>query len=127
MAFFRKKQPAEKPGETDQPAGAKTELSPIVSLIVADFAVRAGERLVRRGVERGLLGGKPAPEGRMIRGSSITETVIGTVLAEVARRSVPGAILVGGGLIAKALRDRRLAREEAARAALPPADADNSA
>jgi hypothetical protein len=127
MAFFKRKLPPDKPGETDQTAGEPTPLSPIVTMIIADFALRAGDKLVRRGVERGLLGGKPAPEGRVIRGRTIGETVIGTVLAEVARRSVPGAILVGGGLIAKALRDRRLAREEAAKAALLPGDRDNSA
>jgi hypothetical protein len=108
MAFFRKKQPTVRSPADDPPS-----LSPIVTLIVADLAVRAGDRLVRQGVERGLLGGKPARTTRVIRGRTLKETVIGTVLAEVARRSVPGAILVGGGLLAQALRDRRLARAEA--------------
>jgi hypothetical protein len=121
MAFFKRKQPPEKTADGDQAA-----LSPIVTLIVADLAVRAGDRLVRRGVERGLLGGKPAQIGRVIRGRTLKETLIGTVLAEVARRSVPGAILVGGGLIAQAMRDRRLAKSRA-KAALPKPDRDNTA
>jgi hypothetical protein len=33
------------------------------------------------------------------------------VILRVATRSVPGAILVGGGLLAKALQDRRKARK----------------
>ena len=112
MPFFKRKQSSDKtePGPTAVPTAG---LSPIVTLIVADLAVRTGDRLVRRGIERGLLNGKPAQTGRVIRGRTLKETVIGTVLAEVARRSVPGAILVGGGLIAQALRDRRLARKAA--------------
>lgn len=79
-------------------------------MILADMALRAGQALVRRGVERGILQGQPAPKGRVVRGRSLGETVVGTVLNEVARRSIPGAILVGGGLLAKALRDRHRAK-----------------
>ena len=113
MAFFKRKQPPDKTVASDKQALSPPPLSPIVTLIVADLAVRAGDRLVRRGIERGLLDGKPAQTGRVIRGRTLTETVIGTVLAEVARRSVPGAIMGGGGLIAQALRDRRLAKKAA--------------
>ena len=121
MAFFKRRSPPEPVAKaadakddaaTDLAATSeKPELSAIATLIVADLAVRAGDRLVRRGIERGLLGGKPAQTGRVIRGRTLKETVIGTVLAEIARRSVPGAIVVGGGLIAQALRDRRRARQ----------------
>lgn len=110
MLFFKKKPVAISPAKAEKAAEDGISLSPIVTLIVADMALRTGQTLVKQGVERGLLHGKPAKTGRMIRGRTLTETVIGTVLAEVARRSVPGAILVGGGLIAKTLRDRRLAR-----------------
>jgi hypothetical protein len=116
MSLFRKK-PAEPVAEA--PAEPGVRLSPIATLILADAAVRAGQALVRRGVEQGLLKGDSAQTGRVLRGRTIRETVIGTVLAEVARRSVPGAILVGGGLIAEALRNRRLekiAKVEAAKA-----------
>lgn len=106
MALFRKARAPKSGTNSEKPA-----LLPIVSLIAADLALRTGDRLVRRGVERGLLKGQPAKTARVIRGRTLTETVIGTVLAEVARRSVPGAILVGGGLLAKALRDRRLAKK----------------
>ncbi len=103
MPLFRKKVVKTGP---DQPVTDEPRLSPITTLILADAAVRAGEALVRRGVQHGLLQGKAAKTSRVIRGRTLTETLIGTVLAEVARRSVPGAILVGGGLLAKALRDR---------------------
>eukprot|EP01037_Dinobryon_pediforme_P007753 gene7753-7818_t len=117
------------PAESDKPESAKPEsakpepappespkdeapLSPVATMILADMALRAGQALVRRGVERGILQGQPAPKGRVVRGRSLGETVVGTVLNEVARRSVPGAILVGGGLLAKALRDRHRAKTE---------------
>jgi hypothetical protein len=86
--------------------------APVIALIVADVALRAGETALRQGIERGLLEGKAVP-GRVIRGRTFKETVIGTILAEVARRSVPGAILVGGGLIAKVLSDRRKGKADA--------------
>lgn len=111
MTFFKRKQVPEKTAASKKVS--PSALSPIVTLIVADLAVRTGDRLLRRGIERGLLDGKPAKTGRVIRGRTLKETVIGTVLAEVARRSVPGAILVGGGLLAQALRDRRLAKKAA--------------
>ena len=127
MAFFKKKQPAAPPADSGPDHGKPPLLSPLLSVIAADLALRAGQTLMRRGVERGLLGGKPAKGGRVIRGATLKETVVGTVIAEVARRSVPGAILVGGGLLAKALRDRRQARKPQGRAALPAPEDDNTA
>ena len=67
--------------------------------------------MLRRSVEIGLLNGRAVP-GRVIRGRTIKETVIGTVLAAVARRSVPGAILVGGGLLAKIMSDQKRANRQ---------------
>jgi len=107
MALFRKKK-----AKPPEPVAEDT-ITPVVSLIVADVALRAGANLLRRTVELGLLKGKVAP-GRVIRGNTIKETLIGTALATVARRSVPGAILVGGGLLAKSLSDRRRAKRQKA-------------
>lgn len=113
MALFRKKPP--EPAQSDAPAkpAAPPLLGPIATVILADLALRGGQALVRRGVERGLLKGEPVPQGRVVHGQSLPETVVGTVLATMARRSVPGALLVGGGLIAKALADRYRARKAA--------------
>lgn len=104
MALFRKNRDASPPERT---------IAPLLGLIAADLAVRTGQRLLRRSVQRTVLNDAPIP-GRVIRGKSLGETVVSTVLAEVARRSVPGAILVGGGLIAQALNERRKARKAAA-------------
>lgn len=83
--------------------------NPMTNLILADFLLRAGERLLRRSVETGVLGQKhgQSKAQKIVRGRSLAQTLIGTAIARIATRSVPGAIVVGGGLLAKTLYDRR--------------------
>ncbi|WP_353228373.1 hypothetical protein [Novosphingobium sp.] len=113
MAIFRKK-----PGKTPNTAAPDDNpapvIPPILGMVMADAVLRAGQNLLQRGVEHGLLGGRPVKQARSFRGSTVAEMVVGTILTQVARRSVPGAILVTGGLIAKTLRDRRRAKAAAA-------------
>lgn len=83
--------------------------SPMTNLILADVLLRAGGSLLRRTVETGVLGqtfGKNKAK-KIVKSRSMTQTLIGTAIARIATRSVPGAILVGGGLLAKTLYDRR--------------------
>ena len=42
---------------------------------------------------------------------SIARAIAGAVFTRIATRSVPGALLVGGGLLAKSLYDRRRVRQ----------------
>lgn len=86
--------------------------NPMTNLILADIALRAGGALLRRGVEKGLVGSQLGAKkaGRLIKGRSMVQTLVGTAIARVATRSVPGAIVVGGGLLAKTLYDRRRGR-----------------
>lgn len=86
--------------------------NPMTNLILADIALRTGGALLRRGVEKGLMGAKMGSKkaGRVIQGRSMMQTLVGTAIARVATRSVPGAIVVGGGLLAKTLYDRRRSR-----------------
>lgn len=94
-------------------APASAPADPVTSLILADIALRAGSALLRRGVEKGVLGhslGK-TKAGGIVRGQGLGKTLAGTALARVATGSVPGAIVVGGGLIAKTLYDRRRAKK----------------
>ena len=86
--------------------------TPMPNLILADIALRAGGSLLRRGVEKGLIGTKMGSKkaGRVIQGRTMMQTLVGTAIARVATRSVPGAIVVGGGLLAKTLYDRRRSR-----------------
>jgi hypothetical protein len=78
------------------------------NLAIADIAMRSGTVLARRAVERAMLGARysDGKAKKILKGRSLTETLLHGVLARVALRSVPGAILVGGGLVAKTLYDR---------------------
>lgn len=97
--------------------------NPMTNMILADIALRSGGALLRRAVETGLLGaalgaaskgkGKKAAAGKVIKGRSMAQTLVGTAVARIATRSVPGAIVVGGGLLAKTLYDRRKGKQAA--------------
>jgi hypothetical protein len=89
--------------------------NPMTNLIIADIALRGGGRLLRHVVERTLLGVKypPAKAHDIVKGRSMAQTLLGTAAARIATRSVPGALLVGGGLLAKALYDRQKDRSRA--------------
>lgn len=83
--------------------------NPMTNIILTDLALRGGGRLLRQVVEKGLLGVKyPQDKAhKLISGRSMAGSLIATAVARVATRSVPGALLVGGGLLAKTLYDRR--------------------
>jgi hypothetical protein len=87
---------------------------PATNLAIADIALRGGAALVRNAVEKKFLGRSMSPRkaARLIKGRSMTESLIHGALARVALRSVPGAILVGGALVAKTLYDRGKARKK---------------
>lgn len=86
--------------------------NPATNFIIADVAIRAGSYLARRGVEKGLLAGRYGKDTahQIVHNKSLKHTLVSTMLARVATRSVPGALLVGGGALAKALLDRRKSR-----------------
>lgn len=83
--------------------------NPMTNLIIADLALRGGGRLLRHAVERTLLGTKYTKDQArdLVKGRSMAQTLIGTAITRIAMRSVPGALVVGGGLLAKTLYDRR--------------------
>jgi hypothetical protein len=58
--------------------------------------------------------------GGLLPAPSLAGGLVGTAIARVATRSVPGAILVGGGLVAKALYERRKSRRAARAATITP-------
>lgn len=83
------------------------------NLAIADIALRGGSVLARRAIERTFLGSKYSPRKvrKILKGRTMTEALLHSALARVALRSVPGAILVGGALVAKTLYDRSRARD----------------
>lgn len=120
MAFLRKRSKAVVKAEdaTDVAVAAATPSpNPATNLLIADIALRGGGALLKRAVEAGLLGvtgvGKNKAKSA-IKGRSLGQSLVGTMIARVATRSVPGALLVGGGLLAKTLYDRKRAGTAAA-------------
>jgi hypothetical protein len=101
------KRSAEKAAETIKNAPPPSP-NPMTNLVIADIVLRGGGRLLRHLVETNVLKTKNAPDTarKIVKGRGLVQTLIGTAAARVATRSVPGAILVGGGLLAKALYDR---------------------
>ena len=89
--------------------------NPMTNLLIADLALRGGGQLLRHAIERTVLGAKYTPDKakKIVKGRSMVQTLIGTAAARIATRSVPGAIVVGGGLLAKALYDRREGKRSA--------------
>lgn len=62
--------------------------------------------------EAPLPGGEDAPAAP--RKSSLGAKLTGAAVTRIATRSVPGAIVIGGGLLAKTLYDRKKAKRAAA-------------
>lgn len=94
------------PGPTENPA---------TNFLMADMAIRAGSYLARRSVEKGLLAnryGKSTAKD-IVANKTFKQTAFSWVLARIATKSVPGAIVVGTGAIAKTLLDRRKSRRRA--------------
>lgn len=112
MAIFRKRRAKKK--SKIETAGEIPGISPdpMTNLILTDIALRGATRLARRMTEQAMLRKRYTKETarKVIDGRSITETLVATAIARTATRSVPGAIFVGGGVLVKALYDRRRGR-----------------
>ena len=98
-------------------------VGPLTRGILAGIAMRAGSTFLKRSVDRGILGAapealksaaraagtavaaapKPKSKGRM----GIGARLLTAAATRIATRSVPGAIVVGGALLAKTLHDHR--------------------
>jgi hypothetical protein len=72
--------------------------------LLADLARSGGTRLLDAAIDTLL---PVTAEDLPAKRKSLLRAVTGTVALRIATRSVPGAILVGGALIAKRLYDRR--------------------
>ena len=87
------------------------------NLMIAEIAVASAGRIARRSMEKGLLKAKFEREQAVaiVEGRGMAHTMITAAIARVATRSLPGAILVGGGLFAKVVFDRSLSRRKSRR------------
>ncbi len=98
------------PGDVPGPS-----INPATNLVIQDIAMRAGGRLVRHALEKGLLRGRygGADAKAIVENRSLMNTLVSGMLARAATRSLPGAALVGTGLIAKTLYDRSKSKRAA--------------
>ena len=111
------------PAKADGMPGPST--NPATNMLIADIALRSAGRVVRNSMEKGMLrAGLDRDQAReIIDGRTMLSSMILYGASKIATRSVPGALLVGGGLLAKTLYDRGLSRREARRQGMKQIDA----
>ena len=78
--------------------------------MLAQIARKHGGNLLNVAIDKAL----PQADGKPSASRSVLGTLAGAIAMRIAVRSVPGAIVIGGGLIAKRLYERRLARAKRA-------------
>lgn len=121
------KRPASKPAEAEAAAESPDPVGPVTRTILAGIALRAGSTLLKRSVDRGILGVAPGvlKSAAKAAGAKAAEQVakapkpkrsmatrlLTAAATRIATRSVPGAIVVGGALLAKTLHERRKNRK----------------
>jgi hypothetical protein len=91
--------------------------NPATNLIILDIAMRGASLIAGRAVQRSLLRTRYQREkaAEIVEGRTMVASLAATGAARVATRSIPGFLLVAGGLFAKAVLDRTLSRRESAK------------
>ncbi|OJW73828.1 MAG: hypothetical protein BGO57_04245 [Sphingomonadales bacterium 63-6] len=115
-------------GPKNPAAGPSDEKSSGSTL--AGLALRHGAKLARRSIDKRLsIGGISAGDvDSAFTARSLVGTIALTAATRLATRSVPGALVVGSGLVAKALYERhKRKRDEAEQAAQAAPVAEKSA
>ena len=82
--------------------------NPATNLMITDIAMRGATLLFRRAVQKGVLGMRFDPERarQIVQGRTMGQTLLSAAASRLATRSVPGFVLVSGGLLAKTIFDR---------------------
>lgn len=93
--------------------------NPATNLIIMDVAMRGVTMVIGRAMEKTLLRARYDPEkaSDIVKGRSLVQSMAATGAARMATRSVPGFLVVTGGLLAKAVFDRSFSRRESVRKA----------
>ena len=91
---------------------------PASNLMMTELALRVGSQLLRNIAQRRLLGPNygTADAKQILANRTMKQTLASMLVSRIASRSVPGAVLVGTGLLAKTLFDRSQKRRKAQRA-----------
>ena len=95
--------------------------NPATNLLILDIAMRGASLIAGRLIEKGTLRTRYTAEkaADIVKGRSMAQTLVATGAARIATRSVPGLLLVAGGLFAKAAFDRSQSRRKARRVVRP--------
>src|SRR5688572_4018309 len=91
--------------------------NPATNLVILDVAMRGASLMAGRAMERALLRTRYQREKAhdIVKGRTMLASLTATGAARIATRSVPGFLLVAGGLFARAVIDRSLSRRESVR------------
>lgn len=89
--------------------------NPATNAIIHDIILRSTGRLTRMTVEKMLLRGRYGSSAakEMVENRSTLHALAAYGVTKVATRSIPGALLVGGGLLAKTIFDRSIGSRKA--------------
>lgn len=103
-------------GPADSVPGPST--NPATNVLLTDILLRSVGRIARQTVEKGVLSRSydSAAAKKIVENRSMIHSLAAYGVTKVATRSVPGALLVGGGLLAKTLFDRSQSKRAARRA-----------
>ncbi len=122
------KRPPGKPDLAEAAPASSDSVGSVTRSILAGIVMRTGSTLLKRGVDRGILGAAPEvlksaakAAGVAAAGAAATKApkpkrgigsrLLTAAATRIATRSVPGAIVVGGALLAKTLHERRKNRK----------------
>lgn len=88
--------------------------NPATNMFIADIAMRGVSQLVRNSLHKAVLQNRygPTKAKNIVENKSLFRSIALLGASRVATRSVPGAMLVGGGLVAKALLERSQAKRK---------------
>lgn len=91
--------------------------NPTTNRLIADVVLRGASVLFNRGLEEQLRKAhvNPAAVKRALGGKTMGKSLATYAATKLATRSIPGLLVVGGGLMAKTIYDRRAARRKAVR------------
>lgn len=112
--------PALEPASQAEPEISAPSPNPSTNLLIADIVLRGASTLFRRDVERRIATASTGDDDaarKMVDGRTILTTLALHGASKLATRSVPGLLLVSGGLIAKTLYDRGKVRQQREREA----------
>lgn len=104
-----KSKPEKLPGPSTNPA---------TNLIIADIVIRGAGRIVRNSLHKGVLRTRYSRDKatNIVENRSVVNTLALYGVSKLATRSLPGAVLVGSGLLVKTLFDRSQSRRAARKA-----------